>query len=131
MSVPNGFIELTKYNDTRSMRIRPEHVAAYEYSISGGSTVYPTGGNASWNVTETPEQIDALIGAAQGVPDVDVCGYVSVGPDGINNWWPVGPRETLEMMYNNAKREACGTDVVHELLRGRKVIEAFVSSAAA
>lgn len=71
MSAPRGFITLTERVDRDGTRvynlarIRASAVAAYSPKDNGGTFV-PLSSGECYAVTETPEQIGALIAAAQG-----------------------------------------------------------------
>lgn len=122
---------MLQLTDGRALRIASGSIAYYSPDPSGGTWLAPEGASdgGALLVTETPEQIDALIAAAQGGGfDSDLVGYVSLSPDGLSNWWPAGPHDTMENMFHNAKRDSLGTDRVYELRRGRVVVDTFVQA---
>lgn len=65
MSAPRGFITLTIVRDLRRVRVAASSVVAYIANRDGPNSFVMVSAD-EYKVTETPEQIDALIAAAQG-----------------------------------------------------------------
>lgn len=65
MSAPRGFITLTTGHDLRRVRVAASSVVAYIANRNEPNSVVTVGAD-EYKVTESPEQIDALIAAAQG-----------------------------------------------------------------
>lgn len=109
MSAPRGFITLTTVHDLRRVRVAASSVVAYIANRNELNS-FVTVGADEYKVTESPEQIDALIAAAQGdgataereeLPPLVVDARMSLSKAYVTAPWP--DRVTVDLASEEAR----------------------------